>query len=373
MDVVFFPRNDYPNNVEVCKHRLGKKMTYTENTDVLPTLVSKYILPLAVERGIKTSAFVDYSSPSWAYGTNMDAYNGYPMQQWRNGLLWCDEYFYPEPSNQYTQEAVENAYYNKVLPWFSNQFGGRKPVALAYSVGQTSYSDYVKPFFLGGRNSSIGGQTDYGSGQGNPSTYPYSVSRFISKAGTFRWWDTARQNDDNFATQIQTVADKIDETLLNGGWINNFGHWHEVVYYDIDYHTDTVKEGREGLPSITAYDDYFAMLAQKNTNNEIYFAGYGEAVAYLVYRQLITKAVMYSPNAHHNDQLVIRLEAKNTLNIDTDLLQVPVSVKFSTVGTPLEGQSVKSSCNLINLGSNQYIVEIPYSEYAGAVIEKLTT
>lgn len=371
MEVVFFPRNDYPSNIEVCDHRLGKKMTYTENTDVLPTLVSQYILPLAVERGIKTSAFVDYESPDSPYGTNMDANNGYPMQQWRDGLLWCDNYFFPHPANDFSQAAVEDGYYNYHLPWFVNRFG-KKPVALAYSNGETSYSEYLKPFFLGGRNSGYNGTTEYGLGLGTPNDMPYSLNRYISKWGTFRWWDKARQNGDNFSTQIAEVAAKIDETLLNGGWINNFGHWHEVVYLDIDKNTGEVKEGRESLPSISAYNDYFSMLAQKNANDEIYFAGYGEAVAYLVYRQLITKAVMYSPNAHHNEQLVIRLEAKNTLNIDTDLLQVPISVKFSTVGTPLEGQSIKSSSNLISLGSNQYIVEIPYSEYAGAIIEKVS-
>lgn len=80
---------------------------------------------------------------------------------------------------------------------------------------------------------------------------------------------------------------------------------------------------------------------------------------------------MYSPKKYSNSQLIIRLETVNNLGIDTDLLQVPISVKFSTVGTPLAGQSIKSNQNLINLGNNQYIVEIPYNEYPAALMEKV--
>ena len=89
---------------------------------------------------------------------------------------------------------------------------------------------------------------------------------------------------------------------------------------------------------------------------------------------------MYSPQKNADTQRIIRLEAKNsvsidginTTSIDTDLLQIPISIKFSTVGTPLAGQTIRSNCNLISLGNNQYIVEIPYAEYPGAIIEKVS-
>mgnify|MGYP007092167872 CR=1 FL=1 len=56
MNVVFFPRNDYPNNIEVCGHRLGKKMTYTECTDYFPQ-ESVQIAELFKDNGIKASCF----------------------------------------------------------------------------------------------------------------------------------------------------------------------------------------------------------------------------------------------------------------------------------------------------------------------------
>lgn len=364
MKVVFFPRNDYPNNIEICNHRLDKKMTYTEDTDVLPQRAIDYILPMAVTRGINTCVFASMEADT--------VLSEYVMTQINNNLLYPDVYFMPTryAATDITEEEID-ADYQRYLNWFLPIFG-RKPVSFAYSVGNTSYSQFMMKYFLAGRNSGKNEYTDYGTGLGNPSNIPYSLSGYISKQSSFRWWDTARQNSDNFAVQIQAVADKIDETLLNGGWVNNFTHWHNVVDLDIDPITGEVREGREGLPSISAYDDYFAMLAQKNANNEIYFAGYGEAVAYLVYRESISKAVMYSPVGAENDKLIIRLEAKNVFNIDTDLLQVPISIKFSTTGTPLEGQTIRCDYNLISLGNNQYIVEIPYSEYAGAVIEKVS-
>ena len=78
---------------------------------------------------------------------------------------------------------------------------------------------------------------------------------------------------------------------------------------------------------------------------------------------------MYSP-VMDSDSLVIRLDARNTLGVDTDLLQVPISVKFSTAGTPLAGQTIKSDRNLVSLGNGDYIVEIPYSDFPVAKIEK---
>ena len=79
---------------------------------------------------------------------------------------------------------------------------------------------------------------------------------------------------------------------------------------------------------------------------------------------------MYSPNEYHNTQLIIRLETNNTLNVDTDLLQTPNSVKFTTVGRPLAGMTIKSDRNLVSLGGGDYIVEIPFNRFPYAVIEK---
>lgn len=354
MKTIFFPKNDYPNNVEVCNHRLGKKMTYTEQTDGLGTSTSyDTFMELAKNRNIKTGCFLRLDSSV----SNLDAKLDY-----QNGRIWFDAYslapniqdkiINPSQYGTITQEEWNAAYNNYILPNFYD-FIGKKPICLSYSYGTSNFSDYITQF-LGARNSAISNDTDYGVGLGLPSDKAYSFLRFKSKASTIRWYDQAKTNDNDFQGQLAIVSEKIDETLLNGGWLNNFTHWH-------NYYSDNNGQWAEA---------YLDLLASKNVNNDIYFAGYGEAVAYLVYRQLITRIVMYSPILHHNDQLVIRLEAVNTLGIDVDLLQVPISVKFSTTGTPLEGQKIKSKQNLISLGNEQYIVEIPYKQYACSVIYK---
>lgn len=367
MKAIFFPRNDYPNNLEVCTHRLGKKMTYTEQTDgynVWYGSINTFstFMGMAKSRNIKVGCFMGLSTPV------SDSDNAI-ITDYNNGKLWLDAYSYTNELAEkiahggiITEEEFNDAYNNTLLP---NYYGflGKKPVALSYSYGNDSFKDYVIPKFLGARNSEPSGSTihntfptDYGVGYGNPNNEPYSINRYKSKASSMRWYDAAKEQGDNFETQLQIVSQKIDETMLNGGWLNNFTHWHN--YW---------QNGDEQWA-----EPYLNLLSQKNTNSEIYFAGYGEAVAYLVYRSMITRIVMYSPINYHDTRLVIMLEANNNFEIDTDLLQIPISIKFSTTGTPLAGQTIKSNCNLINLGDSNYIVEIPYNEFACAMIERVS-
>lgn len=353
MEVIFFPRKDY--DVEICSHRFGKAMTYTEQTDGLH-LQDSYtpFMTLAKARNIRVGAFATYSDCG-----RSDI--GLAKTDEKNGHLWIDEYslcpslqekitHYESP----TDEEFIAAYNNELLPAFVNTFG-RKPVALSYSYGVTGFSGVVCPRYLGGRNSAYNGDTDYGIGLGTPDDKPYSFSRFCSKSGTIRWYDKAKANGNDFSGVLTELSAKIDETLLNGGWLNNFTHWH-------NYYSD----GNEQWAAT-----YLDMLAAKNAGGQIYFSGYGEAVAYLIYRQIITRAVMYSPVKNSANMLIIRLETNNDLGVDIDLMQVPISIKFSTIGTPLANQSIVSlNRNLISLGNNEYIVEIPFAQFPIAVIKK---
>lgn len=349
MKAIFFPRKDY--DVEVCAHRLGKKMTYTEQTDGLNFLTSyNQFMTLAKARGIKVGCFASYYEL-------IEPTISTAVSDMEKGHLWLDEYSlcpslwdkitsYQDP----TEQEFKDAYKSELLPAFISAIG-KKPVALSYSYGKEGFRDAVCPLYLGGRNSWYEGNTDYGVGHGTPSNQPYTFARFCSKTGTSRWYDEAKVNNNDFTGQLQIISAKIDETMLNGGWYNNFTHWHN--YW---------QDGNEVWASV-----YLDLLAAKNVNNEIYFAGYGEAVAYMVYRSLITRAVMYAPINKQN-RLIIRLACVNSLFVDFDLLQIPISIKFSTIGTPLEGQTITSDKNIISLGDEEYIVEIPYSNYPYAEI-----
>lgn len=217
MNAIFFPRNDYPSNVEICPHRLGKKMTYTEQTDgynvyygAINTF-SEYT-EMAKARNIKVGCFMGLSSP-------VSDPNDAILNDYNDGKLWLDAYSYTTElapkitgGGTITEQEWNEAYENTLLPNFYN-FLHKKPVALSYSYGNASFRNYVIPKFLGARNSSPSGDTihntfptDYGVGYGNPNNEPYSIERYKSKASSMRWYDAAREQSDNFEEQLSIVS-----------------------------------------------------------------------------------------------------------------------------------------------------------------------
>ena len=344
-------------------------MTFCDTTTLIPHLVQDYMMPyienLHATKGIKIGCYFrsNYTDSAWntAYGKSLIA----------SGVIWPDLYFFPDPISDYTEEAVMRAW-DYLLPWFVENFG-RIPNAVDFSSGVMSYKSYLAPYFLAADSSVQDlSKTDYGIGVGNPDDVPYSQARYYPRYLNTRALDNGRVDDENYAYYINQVADLIDETMAlpNGGLAINFQHLHDLI--DMDYNPDgTPKPGRDDYALINGFQAYYDMLASKNANGDIYFAGFGEAVAYLVYRQLVTRCVMYSPRTDPNSKLIIRLQAENTLNIDPNLIQIPISVKFSTNGTPLQGHAISApGLNLINLGGGDYIVEIPYEEFPAAVIVK---
>ncbi len=344
MDAIFFPRNDY--DIEVCNHRYGKSMTFTEQTDKLKANCFSQIMTLAESNNMRVGAFCnDFVSQS-------DDVNDADVRPYiDDGTLWLDVYWrYVGMTNS---TVVDEQTYRTQCDAQKQRFlqrWGRLPVAMSYALGNTSYKSYVKQDFLGARNSSVSGDTDYGMVFGDNDylgspDYPYTKDRFTNKASTYRFFNSAIDNSYEYAANEMSAI--IDAAKINGGWVNNFTHWHEYI-------------NEEHPEYINWMDSYFALVGSKN-NNDIHYAGYGESVAYLVYRTMITRAVMYSPIQRRNSQLIIRLQVDNELSINTDLLQIPISVKFSTVGTPLAGREITCDNNIISLGGGDYIVEIPYT------------
>lgn len=372
MKAILFPRNDYPNNIEVCTHRFGKKLTFTEASTTFPPLVVQYLFPYIIELNrtykLRIDAFID----------NRDNLVDEFYRQIDNNVVYPELYYLSNPPNDYSDEAQER---NKqaLWSWFQTKFG-RKPTSIIFGMSAYKYGSYMLRYILSGDTNNTNDNTDYGIGVGNPSNKPYIHSAnegedyYYNRHPNRRVLDSS-ESDQNYEARISEFSEFIDQTmnLPNGGWINSFNHWHRLLALDIDMGTGQIKPGHEDLPAVNnGFKPYFNMVASKNANDEIYFAGRGEAVSYLIYRDSITKTAMYSPIGNENDTLVIRLEVKNTY-IDSsllDLMQTPISVKFSTIGTPLENMQIESKQNLINLGNNQYIVEIPYANYPEAIIKK---
>lgn len=343
MDAIFFPRAQY--EVEICAHRYGKSMTYTEQSDTFRGGAENIVSAFA-QNDIKVGVF-------WGMSTGAD-YGAIALPYVNAGKMWIDAYCNPSGAsgggniNYETYIAQRNALLERIKDWFD-----KRPLALSFSYGNDSYADYAIMDFVGCRNSNKNVGTPYGIGYGSPNNIPYSQSYFKSKGSTSRWYDDAKVSG-TFTQRLQQLEADVLVTKQNGGWYNNFTHWHNVISDD----------------NLSHYISYVNLLATLNANDDIYFAGYGEAVAYLIYRQIITRAVMYSPKLNPNNQLIIRLETINNVGVNADLLQVPISIKFSLANTPLAGYNIRCDKNLIALGNNEYIVEIPFGRYPFAIIEK---
>lgn len=351
-DVVtdILPKSEY--SVEVCAHRLGKKMTYTEQTDMLKSNSFLKVMALAEKYNIKVGAFTN------AYKDDVSEEEVLPFIN--KEKLWVDLYWRYIWMKRDTD--IDSATYadetGAQISKFEDRWG-RRPVAMSYGLGNYSYSAYVKKDFLGGRNSLYEYNTDYGVSEEGDNLgnceYDYDLERYTCKSSSFRFYDYADEHEGGYESAVQVLTNLIDSTMINGGWLNNFHHWH-----------DFIKDGRERW-----LNDYFSLLAskQKEYEGQIYFAGYGEAVAYLAYRSIITNVVMYEPFHQEPSKCVIMIETDNKQRLDERLLQVPISIKFSLKGTSLEGNSVKSERNLVRIGEDEYVVEIPYGRLPYAVIE----
>ena len=344
------PRSEY--HVEICAHRLGKRMTYTEQTDILKSTSFSKVMALAQKYNIKVGAFTN------AYKDDVPDREVYPFIE--KDLLWVDLYWRYRGMKRDT-DIDSTTYADETFSQISEfeDRWGRKPIAMSYGLGNYSYSTYVNKDFLGGRTSLYEYKTDYGvSDKGDyygNCKYDYELNHFSHKSGSFRFYDYADEHEGGYESAAKVLTSLIDSTMINGGWLNNFHHWHNFI-----------EDDREQW-----LNDYFALLAskQKEYEGQIYFAGYGEAVAYLAYRSIITNVVMYDPFHQETSKCVIMIETDNKQKIDERLLQVPISIKFSLKGTSLEGNNVKSESNLVRIGEDEYVVEIPYSRLPYAVIE----
>lgn len=182
-------------HIEVCKHRHGKQMTYTEQTDGVKYFVSyQSIRDLLANYNLKGGIFLSLE----------DLRSGYMSVVLEDEkTIWLDQYSSIYPSaleiilsklhlmrkNKIILRQYWELYYAEELLSSFQKATGRKPVALSYSYGNDSFKDYLTTY-LGARNSGVSGNTSYGTGCGNRQE-PYQQERFRSRESTIRWYDSA--------------------------------------------------------------------------------------------------------------------------------------------------------------------------------------
>lgn len=397
MRVNFFPLSELP--VTVCNHRYNADMTYTEQTDSIFSTSRYAVEYYAHKHNARVGAFVNGLTQanhtdlveSQKYGScKFDIY--FPTDYWCNPVTgkievmpdfyataWTElgaQYFNVEVGSAKTNRMPthgEQMYnlsggkygfltdgtigqsrcselillHKNVIEWFYQVFGF-VPVSMSYRNGvQTGrFMDIL--FYLQNRNSAAthplsgkDSETWYGkSYEGEYLGYPNKdITRtlMMSRPSSFRWWD-AIDNTAPLATKQQSlnyVADQIEKTIINHGWLNNFTHWHSAK--------STTKEDIQ----IDSYDDYFSTIKTALGVNKAHFASYGEASEYLYHRTNlkniaaykqgnVIKVVTHVEDTFQNERINVVFDGRTPKS----RIKTPLSVIVDLTGTFLENKNV---------------------------------
>jgi len=234
----------------------------------------------------------------------------------------------------------------------------KEPSAFSYRNGRTEFKDFMYQKSLGNRNSAVvySGDSDtfYGIfggsdlGHRTVTTQPLR-EYFASYPSSDRFWD-------HYLSVGQTAANarltsEIGKTITNNGWFRDFTHWHFAETADVLDIMDS------------------ALATMRIAASTAHFCNNGEALEYMYLRQLAKRVI-----AKEKDQKVTvivdvvdfykEVQDSNDLLETTPLkcLNTPLTIKVDLTGTYLAGKSIKTSFgNPISLGSNQFLIEVPFN------------
>lgn len=260
--------------------------------------------------------------------------------------------------------------------WYKGLLGN-EPVAMSYSLGSDGGSEVGIVAFLQARNSgyTVAGnepvaETWYGKdGNGNYLGYPgKEVTRddLSSRPSSSRWYDSVYSGGKTKEQSLRGVSELVALTLRNGGWANNFTHWHNLQ-------GQADEEMR-----LHAYDDYFSAISRAAGDNHVHFCSYGEASEYLFYRCCVDNIAAYRKGNRVAVALSVVDNFKNSVlsgsGLDGKLplgrIKTPISIEVDLTGTFLEGRNVRTTYGkAIDSGDNKVIVEIPFPSRGQGVVE----
>lgn len=230
---------------------------------------------------------------------------------------------------------------------------------ISYTNGEQAIAPLLKPYFLGARNSEYSWTGD------SNINYDPTRSQAISKPSSTRTWDAERANRfvDKYAA-ILYAQGEIGKALTLQQWWSDFMHDHSLyTYSDVQF-----------------FELFFAGIREAIGDTDAWMAGYGEALEYMFLRDSIVNMGSYEHDEKVNISIWVRDQNKDIITngigdtIDLSLLTTPISVKVDLTGTSLAGQNIKceKAHSIRNLGSNQWIINIPYSgfgEFGGVTLE----
>lgn len=316
MDVKFFPKQQHM--ASVCAHRFGKQLTVSETTDTIQN-VSRYACEYyGFKNNIRVGAYIGKHYPTDSF--DIDTIEAM-------GNIRPDVYL--------NTGAVAGSYAEAIaiiLPWFRG-LTNRTPSAVSFAGGNEALAANTINDFLGGRNSRTG-DSQYGKLDDDYLGEPqqdYTRSVYANLTSTTRWYDDG--------LTWEQVADIINGVKDTGGWYRNFTHWHHL-------YTDSA------LP----LQDSFYQTIKTAVGNDAHYCSAGEALEYLVYRQLITRVACYDSI---NGNVRIAIEVSGLFL--QDRLNTPISISVDLSDSVLAGKNIRASAgDIIKTGADTYTVQIPF-------------
>lgn len=427
MKAILFPLSDIP--IEICQHRHGAVLSWSENTDTLE-LTSRYAVEYYAHKyNMRIGAFINPYSQNQPlddlieavrYGSmNFDIY--FPTDLWFNPstniveiipdyyeTVWTNlgvtafgatlgsakstrtpnigTEMYAISSGTYgwnssglfgTSDAVEITALIRLLNlWYKNIFE-TLPVSLSYRNGQDGGKFIEALNTLQSRNSSYGmyndipnvptwyGQNFAGDYAGNPETI-VTRNLMASRSSSFRFWDWISGLGASKAVALSALDSIITNTLANNGWVSNFIHWHNA------------KASVDPDLSMNMFDYYFDAIKTSLAGAEARFCSYGEASQYLANKSIVDNIAAYEDGGKIKIAVCIIDKFKNEIlnevgkyaSINRQIITEPLSVVIDLTGTVLDGKFIKSSYGkVIYKGLKILVVDIPMLLNADGIIE----
>ena len=417
MIVKFWPKNTgIP--VEICNHRFGAKATFSHQTDSRFESSIFAVEMFGFKNNVRLGAFITNLLGQYVGGITQaektglmrhDVYHGTDF--WKNPITGVVELipdYYATVWTSLGASAFQNAIagqvkvtktpnhgqqmfditngayghdyingvsgasnHSELIGVVENQrswlkgLTGREISCGSYRNGaQGGYLEHI-PLWLAVRNSvpspsipGVAGNTFYGFSKGGsllglPVGSVMSRQTFITFPSTFRWWDswngsgyTKTQATNHFTTQLNL-------TIANGGWYKDFCHWHSAR--------------NEG--NLESVDEFLQIFRTIVGSEFVHTCSKGEAVEYLFIRDITSRVIAkeIGSSVVLIADVVDKFKGSFTAGIANGLklecLNTPLSVKVDLSDTSLSGKILKSNYGkLRSLGSDLYIVEIPFSK-----------
>lgn len=411
MRVKFYPKNTL--NAEICKHKNNSDCTFSETTDVRYLQSSDPMEMWGFKNNIRLSTYINQ-----LYGDNenitdvlntgvidFDIY--FDTDKWRNQTTGVIENIPDYFVSNYTQAGVD-AYgvslgqskaisypnhgqemfnvsggalgydYDNSVSGTSNQYEligviesqkewynlnlNKQSSSISYRGGKSQSSKSLIPYLLGGRNSNVVGGTSlpanvntqldtfYGVGLGYDPLSETDVerSKLTNYENSLRYYDYVVSRN---LTDANTIINReLQATILNNGWFRNFTHWHDAN------------------SELIVLRDYLELCKTNFTGNNVHTCSAGEAIEYMFLREISSRVTAQEKNGkiYVITDVIDYFKEQNFDGINGVLpyktINTTLSVKLDLTGTTLESENVVSSFGkIIDLGSNEIIVEIPFN------------